>query len=205
MPSPGTDALDPEFRAFRARERAELPAKRRKMTTDLLNLAQRDPHAFDERDWRHAADLFAQLDRHAWLYERGIVPPNRVVRPAAISRHKVLRLHAELNRGLSLLYPLDDRAYWERRAWQPPVRAHRPTLVRQHRRLASSIEATWPDTVWLVVMSLLTEFGRQITRCPSCDERRLFLKTRRQAYCSAACSQRVRSARWYDKHRRASS
>jgi hypothetical protein len=75
--------------------------------------------------------------------------------------------------------------------------------MHYHKSLFQVVEATWPDTIWIVTMSLLEEFGTRLRRCPTCEVRRLFLKTRRQMYCSPACSQRARSARWYNQHRRA--
>ena len=60
--------------------------------------------------------------------------------------------------------------------------------------------ADWRHLRWLAIASLLEEFGTRIVRCraPSCPH--LFLRHRRQRYCSPQCSQKVRSTTWYQKH-----
>jgi len=196
-------ASDEEFIRFRKQAREDRRRQRPKMTIALLQFASRDPNTFDRHDWRCAMDLLERLHRHAWLGERGVLPPDRLLPTSQASHGRVRNVHAELNRGLATLFPVDDHAFWKRRSWHPPVRAHRPTLMHYHKRLFQVVEAAWPDTIWIVIMSLLEEFGGQLRRCPSCPEKRLFVKSRRQAYCSPACSQRTRSARWYTRHRRA--
>jgi hypothetical protein len=58
----------------------------------------------------------------------------------------------------------------------------------------------WPAWLWLAVAAVLEEFGSHIKRCQAPHCGRLFLRIRRQAYCSVECSQRVRSRRWYEAH-----
>lgn len=48
----------------------------------------------------------------------------------------------------------------------------------------------WPDIFWFAIANLLEEFASDCIRCTEC--RKLFLKTKRQGYCSSAC--RIR--RW---------
>jgi hypothetical protein len=198
-----SSATDEEFVQFREQGRRNRQKQRPKMMIALLQFAWCDPKTFDCDDWRRAVDLLEHLHTHAWLEERGVVPPDRLLPRAQASHVRVRKVHAELNRALATLFPVDDHAFWKRRSWHPPVRAHRPALMHYHKRLFQVVEATWPDTIWIVTMSLLEEFGQRLRRCPTCEVRRLFLKTRRQMYCSAACSQRARSARWYNRNRRA--
>jgi hypothetical protein len=61
--------------------------------------------------------------------------------------------------------------------------------------------AEWPDRFWLCVVALLERFGHRLYRCQQEGCGRLFLKTKRQTYCSAACSQRERSRKWYRRNR----
>jgi hypothetical protein len=82
------------------------------------------------------------------------------------------------------------------------MKAHRLAVVRVGWHITQRALASWPDTVWVSIMSLLEEFGSRMGRCDGCPERRLFVKSKRQAYCSTQCSQRVRSERWYRKHRK---
>ena len=63
--------------------------------------------------------------------------------------------------------------------------------------------AEWRHVRWLALVALLEECGTHVVRCqaPGCPE--LFLRHRRQQYCSKKCSQMVRSAAWYAEHRTA--
>ena len=58
--------------------------------------------------------------------------------------------------------------------------------------------AQWPHIFWLAVSEILVEGGHRLWRCINCE--RLFIKRKRQAYCSPQCSQKVRSERWYRGH-----
>ena len=61
--------------------------------------------------------------------------------------------------------------------------------------------ADWRHVRWLAIASLLEEFGARIVRCKAPECTQLFLRTRRQEYCSKKCSQKVRSLKWYTAHR----
>lgn len=190
------------FQAFRQRERIETAHQRRRAIEDLIAFVANAPPRVGTRQWQRAAEFIQGLHGRAWLDEARVVPPDRIDPWPQVSPARVRQVHAELRRGLLLLFPIDDVRHWERRLWRPPFRAnHHPALLHYHHRVARISEASWPDTLWIAVMGLLEEFGRQIRRCPTCTERRLFLKRKRQHYCSQACSQRVRSARWYQQHR----
>jgi len=71
--------------------------------------------------------------------------------------------------------------------------------------IASVSIAEWPSTFWVAVADLLHQYGARIRRCSArhganhCG--RLFLRTRRQIFCSPQCAQRERSREWYDEHR----
>jgi hypothetical protein len=189
------------FQQFRQDQAQERTRSRPRLLLAILRFAASDPRAFTVRDWAAAATLVQQLHARAWLDEARVVPPDHLVPTPAVTRVRIRAVHRELRRGLSALFPADDPRFWERRRWQPPVRAQRPAVLRQHRRVSQVLEATWPDTVWITVMSLLDSLGSAIRRCPVCAEHRLFVKSKRQEYCSPQCSQRARSARWYRRHR----
>jgi hypothetical protein len=169
---------------------------------DLLAFATRDLRAASPREQRAAANLVESWHRRALLEGAGVRPPDDRPRPQPTATMALVRrVHTELRRALLTLFPVHNDQRWERRLWRPPLRnAHGLGLERYHRRLTRVVEARWPDTIWIAVMGLLEEFGAQLVRCPSCAEHRLFLKRKRQAYCSRACSQRARSARWYESH-----
>ena len=158
------------------------------------------PHV-GTREWTRATIRLQELHRDAWLHVERVIPPNRLLPMPEVSPVRLRAVHRELRRGLDVLFPVDDRPFWERRTWHTPIRSVRPALTRQHRRVGQVLEAHWPDTVWLTILSLMDAFGSKIRRCPMCPAHALFVKTKRQAYCSRQCSQRARSARWYQAHR----
>jgi len=194
--------VDTDFEAFRKDEQTRRAAFRRDAIERLLAFAAADPGSFDARAWARHADLIQGLHRHAWLDESRVLPPDRIVQPGAVSPARIRAIHAELRRGLALIFPVTPSVAARWRLWRPPIKAQRLAILRVRRHLTQMAVASWPDTVWVSIMSLLEEFGPRIRRCEACLEKRLFVKSKRQAYCSARCSQRVRSERWYRTHRR---
>lgn len=136
--------------------------------------------------------------------------PARLPRP--LTREEILSLHRELRRLLGELRPMEPFAPvndWTAAAVAfprvtIPARIQRIDLTwnlgREAHEITSVYGAEWPDWLWLAIAAVLKEFGPWIVRCEAQDCRRLFLRTRRQAYCSPECSQRVRSKRWYEAH-----
>ena len=61
-----------------------------------------------------------------------------------------------------------------------------------------SFYAKWPDLFWLAVAQIIEECGPRLRQCEECKT--LFLRVMRQIFCSEACSQKVRSRKWYKKH-----
>lgn len=63
----------------------------------------------------------------------------------------------------------------------------------------------WPiiadpiSTFYFGVGYLLETCGLSLRRCKECSK--IFLKSRRQEYCSKQCSQRIRTKRWYEAHK----
>ena len=52
----------------------------------------------------------------------------------------------------------------------------------------------WEVTFWHIVRTCLTSCGPRLQHCPECKA--LYVKHKRQAYCTTQCSQRARSRRW---------
>ncbi len=65
--------------------------------------------------------------------------------------------------------------------------------------ISRAYSALWPHIFWLAVSEILVEGGHRLWRCINCG--RLFIKRKKQAYCSPQCSQTMRSARWYEGHK----
>jgi hypothetical protein len=61
--------------------------------------------------------------------------------------------------------------------------------------------AGWPDVFWLAVADLLRVHGDRIRQCSKQECGKVFIRTKRQDYCSSECSQSVRSKKHYAENR----
>ena len=141
----------------------------------------------------------------------GILKP----RPRRLTRAQVCEIHARLCQACDALFPVNEEHAAAATVFIPAniqhvgLRRSRVGTARQKAKATGHEAGTvvrvygaaWPDWLWLAIAAALEEFGPRIIRCTVPDCRRLFLRNRRQAYCSTACSQRVRSKHWYDTHR----
>ncbi len=126
------------------------------------------------------------------------------------TRTEVRRVHAQVRRVLSELWPTrdpgdagNDRVPANLRKFgrtMIPARIDRVYLSAGPRGVRRLYGAASRDLIWIGISGLLEEFGDRLRRCdaPGCG--RLFVRERRQVYCSTSCSQRVRSAKWYSSH-----
>ena len=136
-------------------------------------------------------------------------------RPRRLTRAQVRDIHARLRQVCDALFPVNDAQADAATVFLPVhiqhvgLRRSRVGAARQQTTATGQEAGTvvrvygapWPDWLWLAIAAALEEFGPRMIRCTVPDCRRLFLRNRRQAYCSTACSQRVRSKLWYDTHR----
>ena len=63
------------------------------------------------------------------------------------------------------------------------------------------LRAGWPDIFWLAVADLLRIHGDSIRQCQKQNCGKVFIRTKRQDYCSTQCSQIERSKKHYVAHR----
>jgi len=56
----------------------------------------------------------------------------------------------------------------------------------------------WETSFWLSIAALLEEHGSRIRRCSKCHA--LFMKLRKEVYCSRKCGNAARANKWYHKH-----
>jgi hypothetical protein len=187
--------------------------KKLKLQTDLEGLATR--FIGFGRIW--PSDVLTG-DSHIRVIEGWGAAPSR--RPPPLTRTEVAAFHDKLREICDSLFPRDEAAAEVEWLAQPDRRVVIPATIRQVRLSASPVfsadgparrhsqkkvvrlyGADWPDWLWLSIAAAFEEFGPRIVRCaaPDCD--RLFLRNRRQAFCSGRCSQRVRSKEWYERHR----
>jgi hypothetical protein len=52
---------------------------------------------------------------------------------------------------------------------------------------------------WMDVAALMVRVGPSLRQCETCQQ--IFVRSKRQTYCTTRCSQIARSARWYEAHR----
>ena len=69
------------------------------------------------------------------------------------------------------------------------VGAHRVVLLVRGRQVERTALSEWPNTFWIAVLAILENGGHRLARClrPECC--RVFVRMRRQQYCSPRCSQ----------------
>jgi len=56
-----------------------------------------------------------------------------------------------------------------------------------------------PGALWFAVVEVLQRSGSLVRRCAHCPKP--YIRSGRMDYCSQACSQRARAAKWYAAHR----
>ena len=134
-----------------------------------------------------------------------------------LSRGDLEKMHRKLNEALETLYPKQYPLAEEDRhpRWLLPVtiekielvgRVNKPskrvgnrlisgTVVRAH--IHRRYEVGWPDLFWFAFAEYMETFANDLRRCTECLT--LYVKRKRQEYCSKTCSQRVRTRRWKEK------
>jgi hypothetical protein len=191
-------------------------AQRLQLLQWLIHFAQRDVRGLSKTAWdtvRLDLERFHHAGTRAVISEAGRADPDTTRRPARsatpLRRLRLGELRAmqrTLQRVFNGLWPA--AATTTTPAADLPVQTSGIDLTRVGGgQVVSIARAAWPATVWWAVTSLLEQYGARIRRCPAlrgatpCG--RLFLRTRRQAFCSKTCAQRDRSRAWYGAHRAA--
>ena len=89
-------------------------------------------------------------------------------------------------------------------AWAPPVNTIEITHLGIERTLRGTVERNctlkYPGAFWFAVVEVLRLAGSLVRRCAHCPK--LYVRSGRMDYCSQACSQRARSAKWYAAHQK---
>ena len=159
---------------------------------------------------KHLKKLHDQLDdmfkslipvpSKLWSNPRGMIGVVLWPLPSAqmsIDLHRIHRLNVPKpdepkrnTRNLSWaeLEMLKGQAKWEKEA-----------MSFKDGAISRAYTAQWPYIFWLAISDILVESGHSLWRCINCE--RLFIKRKRQAYCSPQCSQKVRSDRWYKRYK----
>ena len=127
-------------------------------------------------------------------------------------------MHRMLNDALESLYPKQVRSAAEGGGltrWPLPVAIKKIELAGRvvnipkrssNRRVVGTVvrahihrryEVGWPDLFWFAFAEYMETFATALRRCTECQT--LYVKQKRQEYCSKTCSQRVRTRRWKEK------
>jgi hypothetical protein len=88
--------------------------------------------------------------------------------------------------------------------WAPPATTIEITYIGIERTPHGTVERNCalapPGAFWFAVVEVLRLAGSLVRRCAHCPK--LYVRSGRMDYCSQACSQRARSAKWYAAHRK---
>jgi hypothetical protein len=143
---------------------------------------------------------FAAFRVHGVVTETESVLPA----PADLTVRAVIALQSELGSMLNTLWPPNPAipsVAFRLKAPSTGMFVARTTGTDQVQAVTTAV---WPSTFWWVAVSLLQAHGTRIRRCmartgaTTCG--RLFVRTRRQIFCSPACSRRERARQWYETH-----
>ena len=91
--------------------------------------------------------------------------------------------------------------YW--REDDPASAPRKRRYITEDFKRLSAVQLKARDLHQEVLEQFLEEYGPRIVRCQvvTCDK--LFVRHRRQLYCSLTCQQKVQSAAWYQRHKEA--
>ena len=86
-----------------------------------------------------------------------------------------------------------------------PVRIKQLHIQRHNAGSAAPVEVLfvaedWRDAFWISTAGLLEQFGSEVRLCPMCAT--VFVKNRKQVYCSKRCERKKRNEKYY-RHTRA--
>ena len=127
-----------------------------------------------------------------------------------VTDSQLKKFHNAVTTALLRLFPPSGDGTWnipatlaeiqlQRVVFHETVMKRRKKQERDYSWVSRTFSADWPDIFFVRVAEMLETFGSLVTRCSECQT--LFLRTRRQTYCSRRCSQKARSNRWYKTHR----
>ena len=122
--------------------------------------------------------------------------------------HDLATVQQQIANLVETVWPRDPTRTDRSSILLPPAHVDRLfwTGVGKHGVLARTVVAArWPASFWWAVILLLEQYSGRIRRCQArqgstrCG--RLFVRTRRQTFCSKACARRELARRWYEAHR----
>ena len=127
-----------------------------------------------------------------------------------VTDSQLKKFHDAVTTALFQLFPPSGDGTWQipatlaetkldRMVIHETVRKRPKKQERVYSWISRTYSAGWPDIFFVRVAEMFQTFGSLVARCSECQT--LFLRTRRQAYCSSRCSQKVRSERWYKRHK----
>ncbi len=207
------------------RERLRSKADPERWMSWLLDFSTEDLGALDPKEWTRLRDEIKSLVKASAPFDIQKLWQDHPLTPmpgfdtemtkGLRETEDVKRIQEELQNAFQQLIPttFSDPDYSFQGKWRLPSTIRETRLLSRigfnqgkrvvrlnpYIRIKKTDYAAWPDLIWLAVVDLMTECGHLLRRCQECT--RLFIKKKRQAYCSQRCSQRLRWREWYKKHR----
>ena len=163
----------------------------------LLDFAQADIDALPVAKRQHLLAAMRSFVGEIGLLVDSTGESNVVTTVPTLSMEQVRSLQQPLRDGLESLYP--SGVWRPPLQWAPPLAVEAIEIARGSREFGLIYVVAWPDAFWFAALKLLEHYGTSVRRCARCG--RLFIRTKRQEYCTPACSQNTRSQRWYESHR----
>ena len=156
-------------------------------------------------------EMRRNLKRFAAVRDGSFLPAEvlsgRKTRPTPrLSRQAVIEIHTQLRELLTHVRPPEHSNGTSPTSLRIEVHTTAVLLVAFGSGQIDSVHlAPWPDRLWLAIIALLKKHSETITRCHartgSARCGRLFLRTKRQAFCDKKCAQRERARQWYETNR----
>ena len=121
---------------------------------------------------------------------------------------RLVRLQTTLNEYLAALFPVGGFGDRPGGTIELPVRDTHLHIQRGNAGSAAPVEVffvaeEWQDAFWLSTAGLLAQFGSAVRRCPTCAT--IFVRNRKQEYCSIRCERKKRNAKYYRSLRKSTS
>ena len=184
-------------RRSRTMSSTTVATSRRPLTMRARHLALLVEFAYAELTATATERWARELPDLRWSSPAGVLssgPTRRDVTPAALRA-----LQRTLATKLDGLVPTSGNPAVS--LLEQELGAHRVVLMVCGRQVERTVFAEWPNVFWIAVLAILEDGGHRLARClrPECC--RVFVRIRRQQYCSPRCSQIMRSRRWYAAHR----
>jgi hypothetical protein len=189
----------------------------------LFEFQELDVQSFQVRDWKNAQNTLKELVVVECVCAGKLYPDYWVTETIRGQYGFIEERHNESKFRRKLRPPTKSEVRKVHQWLRDVLETSRPSSVRQEdlrsphigypsipsrpRRYFKGddftvVQAVAPEDLYHEsICELLKQFGSRIARCEAETCSKLFIRIRRQRYCSESCSQQVRSKVWYARHK----